>query len=55
MEGNGFDVTIGDLVLVRALYYEVNASVFAACRKLRFLIRKGMHGRTVECLWLAEG
>lgn len=36
--GHRFAVTFEGLVLVRALYYEVNASVFAACGKLNFLV-----------------
>ena len=40
-------------VLVGALYYEVNASVFAACGKLNFLGRDCVHGRTVGHLFVA--
>lgn len=42
--------------MVKALYYEVNTSVFAACRKLRFLIgRACLIERWSVYLWLAEG
>ena len=39
---NQFGAVFEDLRLLRELYYEVNASPFAACGTLRSLKRNGM-------------
>ena len=54
-DGKGFEVIFGNLVLGKALYYEVNASWVCVLGAANLVGLEEQHGRTVGYLFLACG